>query len=611
MQQQFQQAILEMIARGRSVEETAEHICRRAESFAEGVRCSILTVDRAGRLHPLAGPSLPDRYSAALDGIAIGPGVGSCGTAAFLREPVTTVDIAADPRWEPYRFLTEMIEPLGLKACWSSPILHGDGRVIGTFGFYFTENRGPNEQEQRLVADCVDLCSILLEREEVREENHRLAYFDALTDLGNRANFNRTVEAACERGRGTLGLMLIDVDHLKHVNDTFGHATGDELIREVARRIAAAAAPGLAFRVGGDEFAVLVEAGQGELSSAAARILAAMKAPIMCGGHMLAPGVTCGGAERRPTGLGEPAVLQQRADLALYHAKEVARGGFILYGDDLASTIAQRFKVLQTVTTALAEGRVEAHYQPVVRLDTREIVGLEALCRVRTRDGEVLQAGQFAEAMQDLSIGGLVTDRMLDAVARDVRHWLDRGIPLQHVGVNVSMADFQKDDLRDRIAAAFARHRAPLKHVILEVTESVYMGGSDRKVASAIEQLRAEGLLVALDDFGTGFASLTHLLTFPVDIIKIDKSFVDRVSAGDAGEVIIKSLLDMADGLRMRTVAEGVETREQAAQLERLGCRLAQGYLFGRPADRDATTDALKRFAQQPAAAAPTGSFAA
>ncbi|MDR4306623.1 EAL domain-containing protein [Chelatococcus sambhunathii] len=599
-----------MIARGRSVEETAEHICRRAESFAEGVRCSILTVDRAGRLHPLAGPSLPDRYSAALDGIVVGPGVGSCGTAAFFRKPVTTVDIAADPSWEPYRFLAEMLEPLGVRACWSSPILHGDGRVIGTFGFYFTENRGPNEQEQRLVADCVDLCSILLEREEVREENHRLAYFDALTDLGNRANFNRTVEAACERAQGTLGLMLIDVDHLKHVNDTFGHATGDELIREVARRIATAAAPGLAFRVGGDEFAVIVDAGQGELSSAAARILAAMKAPIMCGGHMLAPGVTCGGAERCPTGLGEPAVLQQRADLALYHAKEVARGGFILYGDDLASTIAQRFKVLQTVTTALAEGRLEAHYQPVVRLDTREIVGLEALCRVRTRDGEVLQAGQFAAAMQDLSIGGLVTDRMLDAVARDVRHWLDRGIPLQHVGVNVSMADFQKDDLRDRIAAAFARHRAPLKHVILEVTESVYMGGSDRKVASAIEQLRAEGLLVALDDFGTGFASLTHLLTFPVDIIKIDKSFVDRVSAGDAGEVIIKSLLDMASGLRMRTVAEGVETREQAAQLERLGCRLAQGYLFGRPADRDTTTDALKRFAQQPAAA-PTGSFAA
>ncbi len=611
VRQQFQQAVLEMIARGRSVEETAEHICRRAESFAEGVRCSILTVDRAGRLHPLAGPSLPARYSEALDGIVIGARVGSCGSAAFFRRPVTTVDIAADPNWEPYRALAEMIEPLGVRACWSSPILHSDGRVLGTFGFYFNENRGPSEQEQRLVADCVDLCSILLEREEVRQDNHRLAYFDALTDLGNRANFNRTLDAVCERGQGTLGLMLIDVDHLKRVNDTFGHAAGDELIREVARRIATAAAPGLAFRIGGDEFAVLIEAPQGELSTAAARILAAMKAPVLCGDHVLAPGVTCGGAERGPTGADDLAALRQQADLALYHAKEVARGGFVLYGDDLASTIAQRFKVLQTVTTALAEGRVEAHYQPVVRLDTREIIGLEALCRVRTRDGEALPAASFADAMQDLAIGGLVTDRMLDAVARDVRYWLDRAIPLQHVGVNVSMADFQKADLGDRISSAFARHGAPLKHVILEVTESVYMGGRDRKVASAIEQLRAKGLLVALDDFGTGFASLTHLLTFPVDIIKIDKSFVDRVSAGDAGEVIIKSLLDMAKGLGIRIVAEGVETREQAAQLERLGCRLAQGYLFGRPSGRDATTNALLRFAQQPAAASPTGSFAA
>jgi diguanylate cyclase (GGDEF)-like protein len=611
--EQFQQVVLEMIARGRSVEETAEHICRRAESLTDGVLCSILTVDRAGLLHPLAGPSLPDAYSAALDGIAVGPDVGSCGTAAFLRKPVAATDISTDPRWARYRDLVKRLEPLGVRACWSSPILHGDGRVIGTFGFYFVEARGPNEREERIVAECVDLCSILLEREEVRAENHRLAYFDVLTDLGNRANFNRTLDAAHEAGRGGLGLLFVDVDHLKRVNDTFGHAKGDRLIREVGRRIAQNASAGQAFRVGGDEFAVLVEGADADLPGMAARILAAMKEPVRCDGHALAPAVTCGGATSGASDPCDAKTLRQRADLALYHAKEIARGGFVLYGEDLASAIAQRFQVLQTVTAALAEDRVEAHYQPVVRLDTREIIGVEALCRIRTREGEILPAAQFAEAMQDLSIGSLVTDRMLGRVAADIRHWLDRGVPLQHVGVNVSMADFHKGDLRERISAAFSRCDAPLKHVILEVTESVYMGENDRKVARAVEELRAEGLLVALDDFGTGYASLTHLLTFPVDIIKIDKTFVDRMSAGDAGEVIVTALLEMAKGLGMRIVAEGVESREQAAQLERLGCKLAQGYLFGRPADRDATTDALQRFAQRPAVQpeAPPGIFAA
>ncbi|MFC7051166.1 putative bifunctional diguanylate cyclase/phosphodiesterase [Hansschlegelia quercus] len=608
----FQQTILEMIARGRSAEEVADSICRHAECAAEGVMCSLILVDRSGRLHPLAGPSLPAHYSAAIDGMAAGPAAGSCGTAAFLRKPIAVTDISTDPRWVDFRALAE---PLGIRACWSSPILHSDGRVLGTFAFYYSESRGPSEQEERLVAACVDLCSILLERDEVRAENHKLAYFDVLTKLGNRANFNRTLDAACGAGSGAIGLLFVDVDRLKRVNDTFGHGAGDDMIREVGRRIARSAWPGKAFRVGGDEFAVLIvgESADAEAPLAAERILASMREPALCGAHVLEPGVTCGGATSKAANACDTAKLRRNADLALYHAKEITRGGFVLHGDELASTIAKRFRALQTVTSALAEDRMEAHYQPVVRLDTQEIIGLEALCRIRTRDGEILAAGSFAEAMLDLSIGSLVTDRMLSQVARDVRHWLDQGIALQHVGVNVSMADFQRGDLRERISAAFARHQAPLKHVILEVTESVYMEGSDRKVVRTIEELRAEGLLVALDDFGTGYASLTHLLTFPVDIIKIDKSFVDRMAAGNAGEVIVKALLDMAKGLRIRIVAEGVESDEQSAQLQRLGCSLAQGYLFGRAADRDATTEALLHFGQKPAAplGGATGSFAA
>jgi EAL domain-containing protein (putative c-di-GMP-specific phosphodiesterase class I) len=249
--------------------------------------------------------------------------------------------------------------------------------------------------------------------------------------------------------------------------------------------------------------------------------------------------------------------------------------------------------MLQTLTSALTEDRIEAHYQPIVRLDTREIVGLEALCRVRTPDGKIISAGMFAEALRDPSTGYLVTDRMMRQVARDVAYWFDQGLPLQYVSINVSMADFDCGNLRDRIRDVFSSHGVPLSRIVVEVTESVYMDVRDRRVAEAIKGLRSDGLLVALDDFGTGYASLTHLLNFPVDIVKIDKAFVDSMLGG-SGEVIIKALLDMAAGLGVRIVTEGVETDEQAVRLQRLGCIFAQGYLFGRAVDRNSTTEALR-----------------
>ena len=600
MPERLQQDILAMVARGCSIQETGEHICRHAERLAAGVLCSIVTVDHAGLIHPLAGSSISTAYSSALDGIAIGPGVGSCGTAAFLREPVAVDDIFSDPLWAPYQQLAAMLDKAhGVKACWSSPILRSDGRVLGAFGFYYKSNRGPTVEERAIVTKCVDLCALVLERDEARAENKRLANFDLLTGLGNRANFIETLAAAYDAGKKHLALLLIDIDNLGRINDTSGHAFGDRMIRKVGQTIALIAPSGTTFRVDADEFAVLIEGTAVDLSRISAEILRTMnEPPSQTDGHPFALSVTCGGAVFGPNAPGEVSSFLQQADLALQHAKQAARGSFVLYSDDLASKIAQRFRMLQTVTSALAEHRIEAHYQPIVRLDTREIVGLEALCRVRTLEGKIISAGQLADAIQDLTLGNFLTDRMLALVAQDIKYWLDQGIPLLHVGVNVSMADFKNGDLHERISTAFKERGAPLTHLVLEVTESVYMDDNDSMVARAIEDLRADNLVVALDDFGTGFASLTHLLNFPVDIIKIDKSFVSQMSAG-RGEVVIKALLDMAEGLGLRVIAEGVETADQARRLEHLGCIHAQGYLFGRATSREQIAETLRHRAQK------------
>ncbi|MCC2977746.1 EAL domain-containing protein [Sphingomonas sp. PL-96] len=586
---ELQNVILEMIAKGEALERTGTRLCLEVEKLVPGAICSVLTVDSHGLLHPLAGPSLPSAYSAALDGIATGPRVGSCGTAAFSRTPVTVTDIATDDRWTDFRHLAL---PLGLRACWSSPILDAHGAPVGTFAFYYRECRGPTPAEEEIVGYCVHLGVIAIERDQRVLDRERRAYTDALTGLANRAAFEAALGQLPCTVPEAWAIFVVDLDNLKVVNDTFGHHTGDCLLRIASERISNAVWPDRCFRIGGDEFAVIVQSASmlQAPEEAAEHILATLRTPSDCAGHVVVPRATIGGALLAEDDRTAERV-RQNADFALYHAKESGRGGFIRYWPGIGTSITRRLTAIRDVDEALRDNRIEAHYQPIVLLETRQVVGLEALCRMRVGD-RVLPAAAFHEATTDAHVAHELTARMMALIAADVRHWLDLGIPFKHVGINVSSADMHGSV--DRVLeAAFAAEGVPLQHVILEVTESVYMGQGSRIVQSAVEALRAKGLRVALDDFGTGFASLTHLLTVPVDIIKIDKSFVDRLAPGDPSEAIIEGLIRIAGKLDIRVVAEGIETEAQARHLASLGCLLGQGYLFSRPVDRDATTALL------------------
>lgn len=580
-----------MVAKGETIESTADRLCREVESLQSGVICSVLTVDRSGLLHPLAAPSLPAHYSAAIDGIAIGPNVGSCGSAAYLRAPVTVTDIEHDPRWEDFK---ELALPLGLKACWSSPISSAGGAVLGTFAFYYREKRGPNELEQEMVATCVHLCALALERHERVVERERLANIDTLTGLGNRACFNRALAALPCATPGAWALLVVDLDNLKTVNDTFGHHVGDLLIHQAASRMATAAAPDGVFRLGGDEFAVIVQSPEAlrDIEKTAMAIIDAMAVPAECDGHLIHPKATVGGAIlSRDDHI--PESVRQNADFALYHAKETGRGGFVRYWPGIGTAITHRLKAIQRAGAALKEDRIDAYYQPIVRLDTREIVGAEALCRL-TEDDEIISAADFCDATSDAHIALGITERMLARVVADMRAWREMGLVLPRISLNVSSSDFHRGKLDEQLTAAFASEQIALEHLMLEVTEDICIGQRDYMAAGQIRAMRAKGLLVALDDFGTGFASLTHLLTFPVDMIKIDKSFIDRLMPGSPGSAIVKGLLDIAREMRISVVAEGVETEWQAAQLRSLGCPFGQGYLFSRAVDRHSFTQLLQ-----------------
>ncbi len=593
----LQNIILKMVATGESLEATADRLCIEVEARAPGVVCSVLTVDHAGLLHPLSSPSLPNDYSSALDGLAIGPTAGSCGTAAYLREAVAVTDIAQDPLWTKYKHL---VLPLGFKACWSSPIRDAQGRVLGTFAFYYTECRGPNDAEKELVATCVHLCAIALERNERVLERDRLANVDGLTGLANRACFNTALGRLSCAEPGAWALLVFDLDNLKTVNDTFGHHVGDILITEVASRIAAASLPDAAFRIGGDEFAVIIKSPDAlhDIETAADHILEALIEPLQCEEHLIHPQATIGGAILSHADRTAESV-RQNADFALYHAKETGRGGFVRYWPGIGTAITHRLSSIRDVNSALREGRLDAHYQPVVDMDTLDIVGMEALCRLTTGSGEIVSAAEFCDATSDVRAASGITDLMLSRVASDMRTWLDMGIPIQNVSVNFSSADFHRGGLGEQLITVFEGANVSLDHLIIEVTEDVYLGKRADAVTCEIRAMRERGLRVALDDFGTGFASLSHLLSFPVDIIKIDKSFIRRLAPGDASSAIVEGLFFIARKLGIHIVAEGVETESQASQLRDFGCKLGQGYLFSRPVDRDSATDLLLRMPQK------------
>lgn len=589
---ELQNAILEMIARGEPLQTTIDQLCRAVEIIAPESICSVLTVED-GRLQTLAGPSLPDHFSVAINGLEIGPMVGSCGTAAFLGEPVVVTDIANDHRWE---LFCHLALPHGLTACWSTPILSG-GNVVGTFAFYFRTKRGPTVREQQIVDACVHLCAIAIERNLRVIERERLGFTDWLTGLPNRLCFHQRLSELAA-SREPWGILLFDLDNLKLVNDTFGHTAGDDLIRTVARRASSVVGAHKTFRLGGDEFAIIVGASGKhiDLEACANKILKALKQTAECAGHVVFPAATAGGS--RNDQASSPDLVLKNADIALYHAKEERRGHYVEYSTGLGTAITRRFRAIREAEMALRQGRIHAFYQPILRLDTREIVGFEALCRMQIPNGDFVAAATFHEATKDAKVASDLTEQMLVHVAADIRTWLDRGLPLQHVGVNISAADLHVGNLGDRLCRTFADAGVSLEHIILEVTESVYLGQRGSEIADQIRMLRARGLRVALDDFGTGFASLTHLLTMPVDVIKIDKSFVDRLGPLEPASFIVEGVIQIARKMGIRVVAEGIEEVNQAERLLNLGCNLGQGYLFSKAVNRDDAAVLLGRFGQ-------------
>ncbi|MGJ3265512.1 MAG: putative bifunctional diguanylate cyclase/phosphodiesterase [Salinarimonas sp.] len=574
--QAIQNEILELAARGEPLRDLTERLCRLVEAHDPSVVCSVLAVDEDARLRPLAAPSLPASFAASVDGAPIGPKVGSCGTAAFLGREVLVEDIATDPLWEGY---ADLALAAGVAACWSRPIRGADDRVLGTFALYYRERRGPAPAHRAIIERCTHLCSIAIEHDQLIARNRRIALADQLTGLPNRTAFEEDLTALAARGPCATGLLLVDVDGLKIVNDTLGHAEGDALVASVASVLSELDGGTRAYRIGGDEFALLRP---GAVTPQALRALTStlyhkLRALPQDATALGAPSVTIGAAIDAETG-----ALRRKADLALYHAKAERRGGYLMYKDGMRTAMGSRLEAIRDVGAALADERMTTWLQPIVDLSDGRIVAMEALARMRREDGTVVSAGSFQAALDDAAIACAITDATLARVATTIREWDDAGIGAPTIGVNVTAFDLARGGLDRRLARACERAGIAPSRIAVEITENAVMRAGDRAVTATLAALKRRGVRLALDDFGTGFASLTHLLELPVDVIKIDRAFVSRMRTDPRARTIVESLLGISRGLSLSLIAEGIETMRQAEELREMGCTLGQGFLFGR-----------------------------
>jgi diguanylate cyclase (GGDEF)-like protein len=574
----LQKTILEMIARGDSLRSTMEQLCLQIEERLPGVICSIIAVDAVGLLHIVAAPNLLPEYASRVEGIPAGPMAGSCGSAIFHNQPVCVTDVAADPRWE---IVQPEAQGAGLAACWSNPISGSGGRILGALALYFRESREPTEIEQGTVRACLDLAAIALERQErIAEREHRATH-DELTGLPNLSAFNALLALLPCNVPGSWGLLAIDLDNLKPVNDTYGHHAGDSLLKIVAERLRSVAAPDLVFRVGGDEFMMVLRAGQHltALEAFVESLLDQLARPADCSGFWIAPQASVGGAiVAADDSISE--TVRQNADHALYCAKETRRGGFVRYWPGLGSPITDRIRHLREIEGALQDGRVEPWYQPVICLDTGRLVGLEALCRVITPGGSIKPAAAYGLGDSEAEIAHELTRRMLAMVAEDFSAWVRSERKPDYVAVNVTSADLRVPGLTEELLAILKKRDIAPSHLVLDLNETTHLGLREKHTLRAIQQLRASGIRIALDDFGSGLASLSHLMSVPVDMIKLDPSLTGANEEKEKSAAIISGMLDISKRLGFEIIAEGVETNAQHVWLRSLGCRFAQGYHY-------------------------------
>ena len=441
----------------------------------------------------------------------------------------------------------------------------------------------------------------ITDRKAAEEEIWRAANHDSLTGLPNRGLFHRCLERAlsdAKVNKTTVSLLLIDLDDFKDVNDTLGHDAGDALLQEAARRLATLVRPSdTVARLGGDEFAVLLvePSTLSEATQFAERITEKLREPFTYRRRVVSSRASIGVAAF-PEHDSAPAGLMKSADIALYRAKAQGRNRVLTFSPAMRREIEKRVSLGAELREGLARNQIAPYYQPKICLATGRVVGFEALARWEHPTRGVLDPAFFGAAFDDADLAPAIRRQLVAKVAADMGRWCGDNLPFGRVAVNLSSADFSQPRLVEEILEALHSENVGPETFEVEITETVLLGRSSDCVSAILQQFRSNGISIALDDFGTGYASLMHLKHFPVDHVKIDRTFIKDLDQDTDDEAIVAAITGLGRSLNVRITAEGVETRDQEQRLKRLGCCHAQGFLYSAAVPGLAVSGVLERF---------------
>ncbi|QUY41252.1 bifunctional diguanylate cyclase/phosphodiesterase [Acaryochloris marina] len=584
--------ILEMVATGKPASQIYEEIALLYEGLHPGLRCSMLEL-QDGRLMHGGAPSLPKAYCDAVHGLEYGPNVGSCGTSTYTGQRVLVENIDTDPKWAKIKHVAL---PHGMRCCWSEPIKSSSGTVLGAFGMYYNHPALPNEAESNDLKSAARLAGIVMERDQAQKRIRELAFIDSLTGLASRAHFYQSLEAAIkrsDRNASRLGLLYIDLDNFKGVNDSLGHDAGDLLLREIGQRLQQVARDiDFVARLSGDEFCILVTDVNDDYaaSSVAQRCLEGVSQPIELSARKFTPACSIGIAHYPDDGQ-DLSTLIKAADTSLYAAKERGKNRYAFYKPELTEQAEYRFRVEQNLREAVEKQQLFLVYQPQVEIRSGNIIGVEALSRWHHPQlGEVLPS-EFIATAERIGMMKPLTEWVLKAACNQAVAWKKAGLPAIRMAVNISPAQFLDKDFVSLIKHVLDETGMVPTELELEVTESVVQ--TDQQNLSIFRELKNLGVLLAIDDFGTGYSSFASLKHLTVDCLKIDKYFIDDMLVDRKSETLMGAMIDMGHNLDHEIIAEGVETLEQYQMLQKLGCEMAQGYLLSKPVSADSIAKLL------------------
>lgn len=595
--EQDRSLILEQVVQNEPVETIMRRMVEALEHQRPGMRACLLLM-RQGEWQVGAAPSFPPGFSRDVESLPLAELSTTFAAPAFSHGTVLTMDVAHEAAWAGVR---ELCARHGIVCCWSAPILAAQGGVLGTLCLVGPGPRDAYPEDQQLLESMGRLAAVALEHRTLTDELSYQAHHDALTGLPNRLLFQDRLTQAlalAPRTGNQLVVFYMDLDRFKQVNDSLGHAAGDELLRQAARRLRGCirSSDTLA-RLGGDEFtAVLTQLSvRASAMRVARQMLEAMRTPFLIGNRELFVTLSLG-ISVYPDDGADAGTLMVNADVAMYRAKELGRDNFQWFDAEFNEAAREKLELEGDLRHALEQGELRLEYQPQCD-HTGKVVAFEALMRWKhPRLGEV-SPGRFIPLAEESGLIVPIGEWALRTACHQAAAWRTAGHDVR-VSVNVSAMQFRRGDWVDTVRHALRDAGLPPQALELEITESLLLQSAKESSANLFE-LRALDVGVAIDDFGTGYSSLSYLHKLPITTLKIDQSFVREIGlapiSGQEDAPIIRTIIALAHNLGMSVVAEGVETQQQQRVLVELGCEYLQGYFLHRPLPVDAATALLAR----------------